>query len=113
MIDSTDHNRISEARDELHRILSNDEVQQTNRAVLVYANKQDLPNAMSPSSMIDALALRNVPANLHWYCQGSVASTGQGLYEGLDWLNNVLTKDKGRGGGMSRGVEGMKGMRMF
>ncbi|GMH51896.1 hypothetical protein TrRE_jg5510, partial [Triparma retinervis] len=36
----------------------------------------------------------------NWYCQGSVASTGEGLYEGLDWLNNVLTKaQKGRQGG--------------
>lgn len=95
VVDSTDHNRIDEARMELHRILTNDEVQQTNTAVLVYANKQDLPNALSTADMIDRLALRSTPSNLHWYCQGSVASSGQGLYEGLDWLNNTLTKHKG------------------
>ena len=101
VVDSTDRARIEEARSELHKILSNDEVQQTNSAVLVFANKQDLPHAIPPTEMIEKLALRSVPC-MNWYCQGSVASTGAGLYEGLDWLNNVLTKtQKGRQGGAS------------
>jgi GTPase SAR1 family protein len=38
VIDSTDHDRLSEARDELHRIMKEDSLENT--LVLVLANKQ-------------------------------------------------------------------------
>ena len=31
-----------------------------------------------------------------WYIQGCCATTGDGLYEGLDWLSNTLNKKKGK-----------------
>lgn len=30
--------------------------------------------------------------NRQWYIQGASAPTGDGLYEGLDWLSNTLSK---------------------
>ncbi|GMH53763.1 hypothetical protein TrLO_g5374 [Triparma laevis f. longispina] len=97
VVDSCDRDRMEEARFELHKILTNDEVKQTNRAVLVYANKQDLPGALNPAEVVQKLELNSINPSLEWYCQGSTATNGGGLYEGLDWLNNTLTKQKSSG----------------
>jgi len=92
VVDCSDRERLDEARLELHQILSNDIVRQTCSSVLIYANKQDLPNAVPASSLIRHLDLNNM--RMDWYCQPSVASAGTGLYEGLDWLNTSLMRKK-------------------
>nr|TKS05201.1 hypothetical protein D5086_0000132980 [Populus alba] len=55
VVDSNDRGRISEARNELHRILSDIELKDA--ILLVFANKQDVPNAMSVSEVTDKLGL--------------------------------------------------------
>lgn len=50
VVDSNDKDRVREAHDELHRMLAEDELQAA--VVLVFANKQDLPNAMSVAEVI-------------------------------------------------------------
>lgn len=47
VVDSTDHERLNEAKDELWRMMEEHELK--NAQLLVYANKQDLPHAVSPS----------------------------------------------------------------
>merc|ERR1712075_35418 len=44
VIDSNDRDRVEDAREELAKILSEDEMRDA--VVLVFANKQDLPNSM-------------------------------------------------------------------
>ena len=44
MVDSNDRDRIDDAKEELHRMLNEDELRDA--VVLVFANKQDLPQAM-------------------------------------------------------------------
>jgi ADP-ribosylation factor protein 1 len=61
--------------------------------VLVFANKQDLPNAMSASEMTEQLGLHNL-RHREWYVQSCCATTGQGLYEGFDWLAATLQKKR-------------------
>ena len=61
--------------------------------LLVFANKQDLPNAMSAAEMTDKLGLNSL-RHRQWYIQACCATTGDGLYEGLDWLSNSLAKAK-------------------
>ncbi|KAL0543095.1 hypothetical protein IC582_018182 [Cucumis melo] len=90
VVDSNDKERISEARDELHRMLSEHEL--VDATVLVFANKQDLPNAMTVAEITDKLGLHSL-RNRRWYIQATCATSGQGLYEGLDWLSsNISTK---------------------
>ncbi|XP_038996121.1 probable ADP-ribosylation factor At2g15310 isoform X1 [Hibiscus syriacus] len=55
VVDSSDRERISEARKELHWALADNEL--ANAAVLVLANKQDLPDAMSSYEIADKLGL--------------------------------------------------------
>ena len=61
--------------------------------LLVFANKQDLPNAMKVQEVTERLGLNKL-RNRQWYIQGSCAHTGDGLYEGLDWLSQALSKRK-------------------
>merc|ERR1719476_374719 len=58
-------------------------------ALLVYANKQDLPNAMSAMEITEKLGLQNLRER-QWFVQGSCATTGDGLYEGIEWLSRAL-----------------------
>ena len=72
-------------------MLSEDEL--SGAAVLVLANKQDLPNAMKVQEVTERLGLNKL-RNRQWFVQGCSAPTGDGLYEGLDWLSNTLSKRK-------------------
>ncbi|KAI8554538.1 hypothetical protein RHMOL_Rhmol05G0106900 [Rhododendron molle] len=82
VVDSNDRGRISEARNELHQILGEGELHDA--TLLVFANKQDLPDAMCASEVADKLCLHSLRQH-QWYIQGTSATSGQGLYEGLDW----------------------------
>ncbi|CAK9872160.1 unnamed protein product, partial [Sphagnum jensenii] len=89
VVDSNDRDRIVEARDELHRMLNEDELRDA--VLLVFANKQDLPNAMNAAEIPDKLGLHSLRQR-HWYIQSTCATSGQGLYEGLDWLSTNIVK---------------------
>uniref|UniRef100_A0A0E0AHD4 ADP-ribosylation factor n=1 Tax=Oryza glumipatula TaxID=40148 RepID=A0A0E0AHD4_9ORYZ len=99
VVDSNDRDRVVEARDELHRMLNEDELRDA--VLLVFANKQDLPNAMNAAEITDKLGLHSLRQR-HWYIQSTCATTGEGLYEGLDWLSSNIAskvKEEERGGG--------------
>uniref|UniRef100_A0A0X3NUR5 ADP-ribosylation factor n=1 Tax=Schistocephalus solidus TaxID=70667 RepID=A0A0X3NUR5_SCHSO len=91
VVDSNDRERIDEARDELNRMLSEDELRDA--VLLVFANKQDLPNAMQACEVTQKLGLSSLHGR-QWYMQATCATTGTGLYEGLDWLSNTLSSAK-------------------
>lgn len=87
VVDSNDRERIGEAKDELMRMLAEDELRDA--VLLIFANKQDLPNAMNAAEITDKLGLHSL-RNRNWYIQATCATSGDGLYEGLDWLSNQL-----------------------
>jgi ADP-ribosylation factor protein 1 len=93
VVDSSDQKRIGEARDELNMLLNEDKLRDA--ALLVFANKQDLRTAMNAGEVTDKLGLHNI-RNRSWYIQATCATSGDGLYEGLDWLSNELKKRKNR-----------------
>jgi ADP-ribosylation factor protein 1 len=61
--------------------------------VLVFANKQDLPNAMSAAEMTDKLGLHGL-RHRQWYIQACCATTGDGLHAGMEWLSTAAVKRK-------------------
>ena len=83
VVDSNDRDRLSQAKDELHGLL--DQFELRDAVVLVYANKQDLPNAAPAAQLAEALQLSSLRGR-KWYIQACCATTGDGLYKGLDWL---------------------------
>lgn len=59
-------------------------------AVLVYCNKQDLPDAVSVHEIAEALGMNQIRQK-DWHLQASVAVSGDGLTEGLDWLSKTVS----------------------
>ncbi|KAI9473179.1 Arf GTPase arf1 [Coemansia sp. RSA 989] len=92
VVDSNDRDRIAEARDELQRMLSEDELRDA--ILLVFANKQDLPNAMNNEEIVEMLNLSTI-RHRQWYIQKTCATSGEGLYEGLEWLSENLKSRSG------------------
>ncbi|XP_029909101.1 ADP-ribosylation factor 4-like [Myripristis murdjan] len=90
VVDSNDKERVAESAEELSKMLQEDELRDA--VLLVFANKQDLPNALSVSELTDLLGLGQKLRNRTWYVQATCATQGTGLYEGLDWLSNELAK---------------------
>jgi len=68
VVDSNDRERVSEAREELQRMLNEDELRDA--LLLVFANKQDLPNAMNAAEITDKLGLQALRQRT-WYIQVS------------------------------------------
>ncbi|POS85829.1 ADP-ribosylation factor 1 [Erysiphe pulchra] len=89
VVDSNDRDRVVEAREELQRMLNEDELRDA--ILLVFANKQDLPNAMNAAEITDKLGLHSLKQRA-WYIQSTCATSGDGLYEGLEWLAQSLRK---------------------
>ena len=89
VVDSNDPRRLNAAKLELNKILGQDEMRDA--AVLVLANKQDLPNARSAVEITQKLGLTTM-AKRKWFVQPCSGITGGGLYEGLDWLSSALGK---------------------
>jgi len=89
VVDSNDRDRVGEAREELHRMLNEDELRDA--TLLVFANKQDLPQAMNAAEITDKLGLHSLRQR-QWYIQSCCAVTGEGLYEGLDWMSTNISK---------------------
>merc|ERR1712233_116092 len=91
VVDSNDRDRAEDAREELNKMLNEDEMRDA--VLLVFANKQDLPNAMPAAEVTEKLGLANM-RNRQWFIQSACATTGDGLYEGLDWLSRTLGSKK-------------------
>ncbi|KAG9401838.1 hypothetical protein AC1031_007545 [Aphanomyces cochlioides] len=87
VVDSTDVQRIHEAAEELHRMLSEDDLRDTK--LLLYVNKMDLPNAMSPLELVEKMNLTNL-TQVQWFIQACSAVNNAGLFEGMEWLRQVL-----------------------
>jgi len=91
VVDSSDRDRLDNsslhglscARNELQRMLAEDDLR--GLPLLVFANKQDLPGALSAAEITECLGLRAL--RRPWLVQACSATTGKGLYEGIDWLS--------------------------
>ncbi len=91
VVDSTDKERMGVAKHELFNLLDEEELKQS--ALLVYANKQDVPGAANVQDVAKTLGVNSI-ANRSWTIVPSSAQTGEGLADGMDWLVSAL-KQKG------------------
>ncbi|XP_027108001.1 ADP-ribosylation factor 1-like [Coffea arabica] len=91
VVDSNDQDRVVDAREYLQKLLSQDELKDA--LLLVFANKQDLPNALTAAEIADKLGLHSLLHRRNCFIQSTCAISGEGLYEGLDWIwNNIVNK---------------------
>ncbi|KAG1752582.1 ADP-ribosylation factor [Suillus paluster] len=91
VVDSSDRDRIAEAKEELRMLMDDDQLRDA--LLLVFANKQDLPGAMNASELTDGLGLQTFRQRT-WYIQSTCATSGEGLYEGLEWLATNIKKSR-------------------
>jgi len=103
VVDSLDKDRFERANAEFQTIIADPFM--LNAEILIFANKQDLPGAVKPKELVDVFGLPRLPGRRSWHVQGSVATKGEGLYEGLDWLSNRLANrsSNAKGGALGGG----------
>jgi small GTP-binding protein len=82
ILDSNDCDRIEEVKTELHYIMSEDRLK--NVKLLIFCNKQDLPNARSVDYIGEQLELNTIKQE--WYIQECSALYGSGIFEGLEYI---------------------------
>ncbi|KAH8601739.1 ADP-ribosylation factor family-domain-containing protein [Bisporella sp. PMI_857] len=87
VVDSGDKDRIDEARQELHRIINDREMKES--LLLVFANKQDVKDAMTAEEVAEALKLNTLKDRI-WNVEPTIAINGQGLIEGMKWLSDNI-----------------------
>ncbi len=87
VVDSTDRDRMSMVKEELWKLLANEDLSST--VILVFANKQELSNAISPADIAESLNLQGIKSH-SWNIQPCCALTGDGLNEGIDWITQKI-----------------------
>ncbi|KAM4887410.1 ADP-ribosylation factor-like protein 14 [Thomomys bottae] len=97
VVDSSDQRRLAAAREELRHVLMDEHTRHV--PVLILANKQDLPGALSAEEVARAFRMSRLCGDRSWYVQPCCAVTGEGLAEGFGRLVALLP-----GGRQSRGA---------
>eukprot|EP00929_Paragymnodinium_shiwhaense_P047649 TRINITY_DN24160_c0_g1_i2.p1 TRINITY_DN24160_c0_g1~~TRINITY_DN24160_c0_g1_i2.p1 ORF type:complete len:219 (+),score=44.51 TRINITY_DN24160_c0_g1_i2:121-777(+) len=105
VVDSTDHARLDLARVELHKAL--EEEQMRNAPLLVVANKQNAPGALSGDEIAFRLGL-DALEDRQCFVQEADALAGSGVCEGFTWL---FTQARQSAGQSFTGCESMKQVR--
>lgn len=82
VVDSADAQRYAIAKQELHSLMR--EVELQDACVCILANKQDLPGAITAQELGLALHIESIPAACTVF--PCTAKTGEGVPQGLEWL---------------------------
>ncbi|XP_017279360.1 ADP-ribosylation factor-like protein 6 isoform X2 [Kryptolebias marmoratus] len=91
VIDSSDKLRMVVAKEELDTLLNHEDIQDRKMPVLFFANKMDLRDALSSVKVSQKLCLENIK-DKPWHICASNAIKGEGLQEGLDWLQDQIAQ---------------------
>ncbi|XP_019738038.1 ADP-ribosylation factor-like protein 6 isoform X3 [Hippocampus comes] len=91
VIDSSDKLRMVVAKEELDTLLSHEDICSKKLPVLFFANKMDLHDAMSSVKVSQMLCLETIK-DKPWHICASNAIEGEGLKEGVDWLQEQIAQ---------------------
>ena len=93
VVDSTDAERMEEAKDILERILNENDGKLQNTPLLVLSNKVDLPGSKNTTEVTDKLCLHKL-RDREWFIQETCGLTGEGIVDGFEWLaKNIKNKN--------------------
>ncbi|XP_045214357.1 ADP-ribosylation factor-like protein 4C [Mercenaria mercenaria] len=92
VVDSTDKERLEEAKIELTKLLRCPET--LGLPVVVLANKQDLPRSMDSGEVEKLLSLHELPPGQLWHVEPTCAVTGEGLDEAVEKMCELIIKKK-------------------
>ena len=82
VVDSADVRRLRDCKDELHKLLGEEKL--AGSSLLIFANKQDIPGALTKKEIAQVLELDQMEKR-HWHIEGCSAVSGEGLLEGFEW----------------------------
>ena len=82
VVDSADGRRMHDCKEELHTLLSEEKL--AGASLLILANKQDIPGALSKDEIAVVLGLETMEKR-HWHIEGCSALTAEGLLQGFNW----------------------------
>ena len=89
VVDSADKERIGDAKMALLTIIGEEELKST--TLLVLANKQDSPHALSLAQVSDSLGLTSLRGR-QWHICATSAIKGEGITQGFDWLIDAINE---------------------
>ncbi len=95
VIDSSDVERVGEAAEELHGILEYESMHGV--PVVILANKQDLPNAMSCTELVRKLGLEKLATTRNkWFIQSTCAVNGDGIFESMKEMSSMVKQERNK-----------------
>ncbi|XP_075910524.1 ADP-ribosylation factor-like protein 6 [Petromyzon marinus] len=93
VVDSSDRLRMVVAKEELDSLLAHPDVSGRRVPLLVFANKMDLKESLSSVACSSLLGLQEVHQS-PWHIVASNALKGEGLQEGVEWLQDQIRSMK-------------------
>ena len=90
VIDSSDKLRMPVAKDELEHLINQPETRDRRIPILFFANKMDLRESLSTVKCSTMLGLDQIDSNKTWHICASDAVKGEGLEDGINWLEYHL-----------------------
>lgn len=104
VVDSNDRERLALSKEELMAMLeardfsfcfasayiaARQEEELKDAALLIFANKQDIPGAMTAAEVSEGLGLGSLKSR-QWHICKTSAVKGEGLQAGLDWFDQLF-----------------------
>ena len=63
--------------------------------IVIIANKQDLPGSLTCAQIVDKMKLQNlVQTKNTWFIQNSCAITGEGIFEAMKQMSDMIKEMK-------------------
>lgn len=90
VVDCSDRQRLNEAKKEFEHILRNELLKSL--PVVIFANKQDIPGAMTVHEITEHFNMNKTCSDRDWYVQYCSSTTGVGLEEGMQKMANLVKK---------------------
>ncbi|MEN2499953.1 MAG: hypothetical protein MHMPM18_004130 [Marteilia pararefringens] len=91
MVDSSDRDRLLEARDELHKLIKSNTIER-NCIIAILCNKQDLPQCLTVDEIRDGLEVSRIPANFHHSMFKVICTEGSGLMPVFSYISETYRK---------------------
>lgn len=82
--------RIEKARDEFARVVGDEQLSDV--SILLLANKQDMPGALSRDDMEESFDVKKLAGSRQWKIVTTIAKNGTGLVEAFGWLSESMEK---------------------
>eukprot|EP00928_Gymnodinium_smaydae_P090505 TRINITY_DN742_c0_g1_i10.p2 TRINITY_DN742_c0_g1~~TRINITY_DN742_c0_g1_i10.p2 ORF type:complete len:182 (+),score=61.22 TRINITY_DN742_c0_g1_i10:98-643(+) len=89
VIDSSDRRRLEESGSELSELLAEDKL--GGIPLLIFANKQDLLQAVPADEISETLKLHEIKDRT-WTIQACSGKSGDGLQDGMEWMVGEVAK---------------------